>query len=65
MLWLKYDRNHLTLVPQAMASFGQAPVGKDGGLGILHTHCPAASNSGASEKIVCERIFRNFMEWKG
>ena len=26
------------------------PEGREGGLGILHTHCPAANNSGASEQ---------------
>ena len=38
------------LVAQAMASLGHAPLGRAGGRGIRHTHCPAASNSGASRE---------------
>ena len=40
-----------TLCPIAMASLGHAPAGRVGGWGILHTHCPAASSSGASDSI--------------
>ena len=40
----------LTLFAMAMASLGQAPVGRVGGLGILQTHWPAATSSGASEE---------------
>ena len=45
--------DYLTLVPQAMASLGHAPLGREGGRGIRQTHWPAASNSGASK----EKIF--------
>lgn len=44
---------HLVLVAQAMASLGHAPLGSDGGRGMRHTHCPAASNSGASRDKIC------------
>ena len=51
--------NYLTLVPQAMANLGHAPLGREGGRGIRQTHWPAASNSGASKEKIIFSKFRS------